>query len=296
MGRYPVARSVSEYLSMVHKTVFKSWSYRELLKVESLIGPEIKTFPKGGAKRKLRVAWFRGQSKDEPLRPKLFRKDYDEIEMNLDCRRKVQMLQEAPRWDDYPAWLFLMQHHGLPTRLLDWTESSLVALFFAVEGWRRYKESNNWAAFRPVVWLVNPHVLNWVSLQCSIVPGTGHDEAVNTGIVRDREFARKNIVAAFSSDTEAHDNPLAIAASYVHPRMQAQSSRFTVHGKKHDGIQELFRRTDLVSLEYLKKIPIAKNRAHQVYAELAEIGISESSLFPGLEGFSRELGIRHMLG
>ncbi|PRP71738.1 hypothetical protein BUE93_04845 [Chromobacterium amazonense] len=98
--------------------------------------------------------WFRGQSKYKyNLQPAIFRETpgefFSEGEMLKEFIRS-QPEQSAHHKNTYD-WLALMQHYGLPTRLLDWSSNLLVALYFCCE---KDNEENG------AIFAINPALLS----------------------------------------------------------------------------------------------------------------------------------------
>jgi len=179
-------------------------------------------------------------------------------------------------------WLFLMEHHGMPTRLLDWTQNILVALFFAVAGDAEDNDRRDGQ-----IWVIRPHDLNDKGGVGSGFPLPGHPiveylaREMFYGLGRKEGLARKLQLEPIPTE------PVAILPPLPWPRMIAQNSAFTLHPKPR-------------SLENMY-VPEAKLTRHRVSSsskvkirrELRLIGIEYRTLFPELDSIARDINRRH---
>jgi hypothetical protein len=130
-------------------------------------------------------------------------------------------------FDDWD-YLFAMRHHGVPTRLLDWTEAFGVALYFAVKS----GESNDPAA-RPCIWVLNPYSLNEES-------EWGRDLVAPRYLGWDQEeetfYTYGDLIVEQLIDWEG---PVAIYPMQRLARMRAQRGWFTIHGSDRRPIEKI---------------------------------------------------------
>lgn len=164
-------------------------------------------------------------------------------------------------------WLFLMQHYGLPTRLLDWTESSLIALYFAV----RDNDGETDAA----VWAMSPWGLNHESFGKYVLFPADDARANDHAPVRDGQKLKGRL-------------PLAITPVRASQRIAAQRGMFTIHGREPDALDRIAHR-NTAAPHFVRRIVIPRQEIAIVRRELAISGISESLIFPELSGLCREI-------
>lgn len=217
--------------------------------------------------------WFRGhQDSRWKLTPKIYRPEYlgaDENEIRNEFQsRAVQLIQgrlPADKWE----WYFLMQHYGVPTRLLDWTENALIALYFAVEGHPRDCDAG--------VWVLDPTWLNR-RLRKGVEGAMLSDWHEAQPYLHDLEIAYEGRRVTVSM-------PAAIEPPHVDKRLAAQSSRFVIFGTTKDMRRMRARQRN----RRISMIVIPRHLIEELQNELAHLGITSASVFPDLHGLCQEI-------
>ena len=236
----------------------------------------------------LTLSWFRGQPEVfGNLTPKIFRhpmfsRNSNDLEYSFITNFKLEapsLYSKVPRHDnDHLAWLFLAQHHGLPTRLLDWTVSVLIASFFAV---REHFDKDG------ELWAMNPIRLNCCSGHTSIaIPD---DPEVRFFASEPYQSYSPHLAKELKLENPPQ-RPKAFFPPMNFPRMVAQLSRFTIHPtpKQNNAITDL-----LTDEQYLVHYIIPSDKKKKILEDLDALGISKTTLFPNLDSLSEDIIQRH---
>ena len=286
--------------------------------------------------------WFRGHANKEwKLSPRVFRPaDPDDMlrrtekapgkrrkakpeyhdEDNLFDYAKLRVRdKQRASWSTFD-WLCLLQHYGVPTRLLDWSESILPAIYFALKSpppekpdtdgelivlnARRLNESLNG---RQSIWTVDSAI---VTILSEMARTRSKGRFLNLRSVTDAKLrleedaeTRFKVNGYSSRDDEVKGaflegfckKPVAVLPTRFNDRMIFQGSVFTLHGGKIyvDGMKQQYEKdtlpapTDLEDIRQdppiLRRYKIPRKAKAQLREELFRLGIHEGTLFPELD-------------
>lgn len=182
--------------------------------------------------------------------------------------RKSHLHLSDPPIEDELEWLALMQHHGAPTRLLDFTWSPYVAALFALE--RATGDAAVWALNLPLLWQIHDaHKI--------------HGVKVGNADPRDRD--------AFWKYYAPNKHPFVWQGDpfRMPQRVIAQSGTFLVSGHLGFTVEEILERypaSDELLVQFV--FDTAKVRADAM-ASLYSMNITQATLFPGLDGLARSM-------
>lgn len=209
--------------------------------------------------------WFRGINNNSySLDSGLFRLNLSTLDDYLNLEKKYYNIFKSNCYSlnvtsNDLELLYTMQHHGVRTRLLDWSESLSVALFFACLDWN--------SSIPARIWMLNPNKLNKLSID-------------NDYIICPQEYTLDNIYKL--------ENTIAIYPIKNNSRIIAQQGIFTIQGNSKFPLEKEFN-TQLIQYKYLNSFDLEIDMKEDILKFLSLNGINYFTLFPDLDGLSKHL-------
>lgn len=234
-----VLKSWEEYISIISDSPYRNWAFR---------GQRDASLPLFSALSRYFISFGIHQQAWQRQEERILR---------IFKRKAIHFLDDVPARDDDFEWLALMQDHGAPTRLLDFSWSPYVAAFFALHN----------ATQESVIWACNPVEIR----------------------------KRKDIHLKKSSSFRKHF--LSGSGSFVwigephamNRRLIAQSGTFLVPANLHKSIEEILQEYPNPRDTLIKFIVPSEKVRENGMRELYRMNITQATLFPDLDGLARSL-------
>ena len=210
--------------------------------------------------------WFRGHSeKSYLLKSGLFRLELPTIDEYIRVEEKLYTYYKDMGYllhKGESSWqlLYSLQHHGGKTRLLDWTESFAVAVYFALRGW---------ITGSACIWLFQPQQLNLLSIGKREIISPERQQMIYPDLYMRGEMKHSIAIYPIKNTT----------------RIGTQRGIFTIQGNGMVPLDEEFDRK-LVQEGYLQVIELPEDVREDALRFTQQNGITHFSLFPELDGLA----------
>jgi len=173
-------------------------------------------------------------------------------------------------------WLSLMQHYGVPTRLIDFTESPYVALYFALEAYNP-QSKRDIAVYALDYSAVMDRSISYIHSQDS-----GFNETVQSVNKRQDEIF-ETIVDRFAYEIAWIAEPKRLNA-----RLDRQAGSFLLSGNKGQKIEDILNNGKYKDCS-CKKLIISHDLYENIFTLLRKMNITSKSIYGNLEGLARSI-------